>query len=317
MVGGSIRRRRELHFTAYRARSNSPTTHRCNMYVISLVLFLLAAFNSSRDRTLKPVLRTDLKKRSDTSVNAIPSEARADITSLGCYSLRHYLSFNSSVRWYVKMINDEVLSLRPEGLKRRIDYSGRKHVVLRQKIQKNLEDGFRLSRSALVLGAFIHSHSTCFVGHRVLEIGAGSQGVAGLAASHYARQVVFTDQLDNKLMRYLEINTESNSQADIDLEFIDWHFNRTFLSTTFNIIIASNVDTSLVAAEYAAEAIIHHLRPGGLVILCSVPGEGLNLMKKILLKWCDIRPSSTQTVYLNSVYGEAKGVEPKMSSLKV
>eukprot|EP00466_Bigelowiella_natans_P018211 jgi/Bigna1/139701/aug1.52_g14409 len=278
------------------------------MYVISLVLFLLAAFNSSRDRTLKPVLRTDLKKRSDTSVNAIPSEARADITSLedikkliiekntslnsndGCYSLRHYLSFNSSVRWYVKMINDEVLSLRPEGLKRRSFY-------------------------VLCWPPSIGNRSG--IAARLVKYSTMNEGVAGLAASHYARQVVFTDQLDNKLMRYLEINTESNSQADIDLEFIDWHFNRTFLSTTFNIIIASNVDTSLVAAEYAAEAIIHHLRPGGLVILCSVPGEGLNLMKKILLKWCDIRPSSTQTVYLNSVYGEAKGVEPKMSSLKV
>mmetsp|Transcript_20590 Transcript_20590/g.50507 ORF Transcript_20590/g.50507 Transcript_20590/m.50507 type:complete len:164 (-) Transcript_20590:776-1267(-) len=156
----------------------------------------------------------------------------------------------TTIHRYVKMINDEVLSLRPEGLKRRLDYSGRKHVVLRQKIQKNLDDGFRLSRSALVLAAFIHSHSTCFVGHRVLEIGAGSQGVAGLAASHYARQVVFTDQLDNKLMRYLELNAESNSQADIDLEFVDWHFNRTYLSSTFNIVIAADIDTDPVTAEW-------------------------------------------------------------------
>ncbi|GAB5367979.1 hypothetical protein AAMO2058_001278400 [Amorphochlora amoebiformis] len=249
--------------------------------------------------------------RQGGGIATLPVEARADKFSLGCVSMKHHLAFNSSVKWYIKTINDDILSLRPEGLKRRIDYSGRRHVVLRQKIQKNLDDGFRLSRSALVLAAFIHSHSTCFVGHRVLEIGSGSQGLGGLAASHYARQVVFTDQLDNKLMRYLELNAESNAQTGITLEFIDWHFNRTFLDTTFNIIIASDVDVNTVSADYAAKTIIHHLRPGGLVILVSLPGDGLELMKQHLLKWCDIRPSSTQTVHLRSTRGGSES-DPMM-----
>mmetsp|Transcript_20591 Transcript_20591/g.50513 ORF Transcript_20591/g.50513 Transcript_20591/m.50513 type:complete len:111 (-) Transcript_20591:129-461(-) len=64
----------------------------------------------------------------------------------------------------------------------------------------------------------------------------------------------------------------------------------------------------------SAKTILHHLRPGGLVILASKPGQGLELMKRKLLQWCDIRPSSTQAVSLRSVSESASGASPEGKS---